>query len=162
MVLLNEFKAWPSSRQSLGQVPAEQPPGRALEQGGANSREEQRNPRRQICLENSSVSICWVRSCYRNCDDRGRAISWACLCVWREGGGRSYSSLNISCVCWWKVARNVETTAWLNLWSSKETWQLFSVLSKPWQRQVGSFQLNLALSLGSALSLLSPRVSLLG
>lgn len=83
--LLNEFKAWPSSRQSLGQVPAEQPPGRALEQGGANSREEQRNPRRQICLENSSVSICWVRSCYRNCDDRGRAISWACLCVGKGG-----------------------------------------------------------------------------
>lgn len=24
---LNEFKAWPPSRQSLGQVPAEQPPG---------------------------------------------------------------------------------------------------------------------------------------
>lgn len=88
MVLLNEFKAWPSSRQSLGQVPAEQPPGRALEQGGANSREEQRNPRRQICLENSSVSICWVRSCYRNWDDRGRAISWACVCVRREGASR--------------------------------------------------------------------------
>lgn len=98
MVLLNEFKAWPSSRRSLGQVPVEQPLGRALEQGGANSREERRNPRRQICLENSSVSICSVRSCYRNWDDRGRAISWACLCVWREGGGRSYSSLNISCV----------------------------------------------------------------
>lgn len=98
MVSLNEFKAWPSSRRSPGRVPAEQPRGRALEQGGANSREEPRNPSRQICLANSPVSICWVRSCYRNWDDRGRAISWACLCVWREGGGRSYSSLNISCV----------------------------------------------------------------
>lgn len=109
MVLLNEFKAWPSSSLSPGRTPAEQPLGRALERGGAGGTGKSGGIRGgRSASPTSSLPICSAGSRHRNRADRGRAASRARPCARREGAGRSCRSLNASCR--WRAARNAGGT----------------------------------------------------
>lgn len=99
MVLLNEFKAWPLSRQSLGQVPAEQPLGRALERGGASGAGKSGGIQggrfaEQTALFPSARPGVAIGTAMI---EAGPSLGPVCVSR-REGGGRSCSSLNISCV----------------------------------------------------------------